>query len=103
MPDALIIALFGYPGALAALLLSAIGIARKSLALCFLGALLAIPFSFYLSANPGVGPIALLIPIFQIGSAWIVRRGGPFWLAWVLLLPLLLTSIWVLILVLRLG
>lgn len=100
MPEAFLIALFGFPGVLASLLLSSIGIARKSLLLCLFGALLAIPFCFYLGGNPGVGPVAWLLPIFQLGSAWVVRRGEPTWLAWVLLLPLLLTTGWVLVLVL---
>jgi hypothetical protein len=100
MPEALLIALFGFPGVLASLLLSTIGVVRKSLLLCLLGALLAIPFCFYLGGNPGVGPVAWLLPVFQLGSAWVVHRGGPAWLAWVLLLPLLLTAIWVLALVL---
>jgi len=92
MPEGLIISLFGFPGVLVSLLLSAFGIVRKSLVLCILGALFAIPFSFYLGANPGIGPTALLLPAFQFGSAWVIRRAGPPWLAWLLLLPMILTA-----------
>jgi hypothetical protein len=86
--------LFGFPGALLSLLLSVIGVFKQKSWLVMIGAVLFIPFSYYLSGSPGLAGLPLLLPGFQVGSAIAVREKNRVW-AWLLLAPALLAVLWV--------
>jgi hypothetical protein len=89
-----IIVFFGFPGAFLSLLVSVIGVLKEKFWLVILGALLFIPFAYYLSGGPGSGGFPILLPLFQVGSAVAVRRKNKLW-SWLLLLPAFLAVLWV--------
>ena len=89
MTQTLVILLFGFPAVIVSLLVSVIGVWKEKYWLVIIGALLFIPFSYYLF---GVS-YGFFLPLFQIGSAVAVRAKRKIW-AWVLLLPAFLISLW---------
>jgi hypothetical protein len=91
--DVLIVMLFGFPAALLSLLLSAIGVFKQKFWLVMIGAVLFIPFSYYLSGSPGLAGLPILLPGFQVGSAIAVRERNQVW-AWLLLAPPLFAVLW---------
>jgi hypothetical protein len=91
----LIILLFGFPAVFVSLLVSVIGVLKEKYWLVIIGAVLFIPFSYYLSGSPGSGGFAILLPLFQIVSAAAVYEKNRLW-AWILLAPAFLASLWVL-------
>ena len=94
MADLLVVMLFGFPAMILSLILSAIGVLKEKAWLVLLGAVLFLPFSYYLSGAPGSAGLAILLPGFQVGSAVAVREKNRFW-AWLLLLPPLFAALWV--------
>ena len=92
--DTLIILLFGFPCAILSLLVSAIGIIKDKYWLPLIGALLFMPFTYYLNGSPALGGIVMLLPLFQIGSAAAVFRKKRT-LAWLLLMPAIFMVLWV--------
>ena len=94
MPDLFVIMLFGYPAVGLSLLLSALGVWKKKYWLVLLGALLFIPFSYYLSGAPGSYRLPLFLPIFQVFSAVAVREQQTRW-AWLLLIPAALATLYI--------
>jgi hypothetical protein len=99
MKDVLVVLLFGFPAALVSLLISVIGVRKEKYWLVILGAVLFIPFSYYLSGAPGVYRLPLLLPLFIAGSAAAVQEKNSLW-AWILLAPALLTTLYVVFVVL---
>jgi hypothetical protein len=95
LSQVLVVMLFGFPAVFVSLLLSVIGILKEKFWLGVIGAVLLIPFSYYLNGAPGSGGVVILLPLFQIGSAVAVRVKNKLW-AWLLLLPAFLASLWVL-------
>ena len=95
MIDILVIAIFGFPAVFLSLLLSVIGVLKEKIWLVLIGAILFVPFSYYLSGAPGLAGLPILLPGFQIGSAMAVREKNRLW-AWLLLVPAGLVSLWVL-------
>ena len=93
MTDIFVVILFGFPAAFVSLLLSVIGILKQKFWLVIIGAVLFIPFSYYLSGAPGSYRLPFLLPLFLIGSALAVRAGKKLW-AWILLLPALFAFLW---------
>lgn len=91
----LFVIVFGFPAAFFSLLISALGILREKYGLVILGAILFVPFSYYLSGAPGSAGLPLLLPVFQVGSALAVRENKNRW-AWILFAPALLVTLWVL-------
>jgi hypothetical protein len=77
------------------LLVSVIGVWKHKFWLVILGAVLFMPFSYYLSGSPGSYRLPLLLPLFQILSAAAVREENKPW-AWILLAPALLATLYVL-------
>ena len=95
MPDLFVIMLFGFPAVFVSLLVSALGVWKEKYGLVLLGAVLFIPFSYYLSGAPGSYRLPLLLPLFQVLSAAAVREKQKRW-AWILLVLALLTALYVL-------
>ena len=87
--------IFGFPAVALSLLASVVGILKEKVWLVVVGAILLIPFSYYLSGAPGSAGLPILLPGFQVGSAIAVRQKKRLW-AWLLLLPSLLAILWVL-------
>lgn len=94
MEQFFIVLLFGFPAVFVSLLISVIGVWKEKYWLVILGAVLFIPFSYYLNGAPGSGGFAILLPLFQIGSAAAVREKNKLW-AWILLVPVFLATLWV--------
>ncbi len=96
--ESFLIVLMGWPGICLSLVLSIIGVARKRISLCIGGALLVIPFAYYLTGSPiSIVHIAgLLLPLFQFGAALSVRE-DKIRLAWLLLSPLVAVAVWLLL------
>ncbi|NWG05860.1 MAG: hypothetical protein HXY35_04130 [Chloroflexi bacterium] len=99
MAQVFVVLLFGFPAVLVSLLLSVVGILKEKFWLVLIGAVLFIPFSYYLSGSPGLYRLPILLPLFQIGSAVAVRAKKKSW-AWLLLFPAFFASLWVVVVVL---
>jgi len=90
----LVVFVFGFPAVFMLLSVSVIGVLREKYWLGVLGAMLFIPFSYYLNGALGSGGFAIFLPLFQIGSAAAVHKGNKR-RAWILLVPAFLASLWV--------
>ncbi|HEX2991391.1 MAG TPA: hypothetical protein VHO49_11990 [Anaerolineales bacterium] len=95
MIDLLVVMVFGLPAVLLSLVLSVIGVWKDKFWLVVLGAVLIIPFAYYLNGSPGLRGFAILLPLFQMVSAAAVREKSKVW-AWILLVPAFLAGFWVL-------
>jgi hypothetical protein len=69
------------------------GVLKDKFWLVLIGAVLLLPISYYLNGSPTLHGFAILLPLFQVGSAAAVREGNKRW-AWFLLLPAFLMVIW---------
>jgi hypothetical protein len=94
MSGAIIVFFFGFPAAFLSLLVSVIGVLKEKYWLVLIGAVLFIPFAYYLSGSPGTYGLPILLLLFQVLSAAAVREKSRHW-AWILLLPSLLAVLWV--------
>lgn len=92
--ETLIIALFGFPGAILSLIVSVIGILKGRHWLLILGMLLFLPFCLYLDGTPNFDGTVLL-PLFHLAAAYAVRRNAN-WLAWIFLIPSVVLILFVL-------
>ena len=72
---------------------SVIGVWKDKFWLVLIGAVLFLPISYYLNGSPTLHGLAILLPLFQVGSAAAVREGNKRW-AWFLLAPAFLMVIW---------
>jgi len=88
------IVLMGFPAVFLSLLVSVIGVRTEKFWLVLIGALLFIPFAYYLSGAPGSYRLPMLLPVLQILSAAALREGNKLW-AWILLVPSFLATLWV--------
>lgn len=86
--------IFGFPAIVLSLILSATGVLKEKVWLVLAGAILFIPFSYYLSGAPGSAGLPILLPAFQGGSAVAVREKNKLW-AWLLLVLALFAALWV--------
>ena len=66
--------IFGWPFMIIALALSVGGVALKRSVLVVAGALFFMPPSLYLSGYPGIRWLAILLPFFILGAAYLVRE-----------------------------
>lgn len=94
MSEFFVAMLFGFPAAFLSLLVSTIGILKEKFWLVILGALLFIPFTYYLYGAPGSAGLPILLPLLQFGSAAAVYKKNKLW-AWLLLAPSFLATLWV--------
>lgn len=93
MLSMLLIGIMGWPGILAALGLSTVGIVRNRPLWLVIAALVALPFAWYLNAQPLFKGFGLFLPLFQIGAALALHRYQR-WLASICLLPLAGIAVW---------
>jgi hypothetical protein len=94
LSDVLVMMIFGFPAVFLSLLVSVIGVLKEKVWLVIIGAVLFVPFSYYLSGAPGLAGLPILLPGFQVGSAIAVREKSKLW-AWLLLVPALFAALWV--------
>ncbi len=88
--EILVLFIFGFPAGIISLLLSALGIWKKWPIALILAGIWTIPATYYLS---GVFHIPLyLISLLQFIGAYALHKGNPR-LAWFLLIPLLLSTL----------
>jgi hypothetical protein len=92
--EILIIGLFGFPGAVLSLIVSAVGILKNKVWLLLLGMFLFIPFCLYLDGTPNFHGTTLL-SLFHLAAAFAVRRNAN-WLAWIFMIPSVVLIVFVL-------
>jgi hypothetical protein len=86
--------LFGWPTILTALSLCIAGVWLKRSWLVIAGALLSLPFDYYLTGSPLFRILGILMPVLLLAAAASVKR-RILWLAWILLLPFSGIVIWI--------
>ena len=99
LTDIIVQIVFGWPFVILSLAVSLAGLITKRYWLLLIGAVLFLPFSYYLSGAPGIRTIALVLPLFQVGAAMMVWR-QKIMLACVLTIPAFCVSGWIAFLVL---
>jgi hypothetical protein len=83
MLDFLLSLLAGWPAILTTVILALFGLLRSNYRFLLGAAILAVPFSWYLSGFPLVRSPVVLLPALIFGAAWAMRYGREM-LAWVL-------------------
>jgi hypothetical protein len=96
MNETLIQIIFGWPFIALSLIVSVVGIVFNKSGLVLIGALFIIPFCYYLNGTPRFTGFALLLPIFQAGSAWAVKEDNATW-PWILLSPTVAIILWLIL------
>ncbi len=85
---------FGWPAILLAIVLSALGVIKKSPAVLAASAVIATPFSIFLGGNPRFGWLGFMIPVLLLGASVAVRYRRVE-VAWLLLVPVMVVVGWV--------
>ena len=99
MPEILPQIIFGWPAIIGSLLLSVVGLTLRKPWLLVIAGMVAMPFSWYLSGYPALGISVIFLPFFQFASAWALKRAKKR-LAWVLLAPLAIITLFLAVVVL---
>jgi len=73
----------GWPAVLATVILAIIGLLKRDYRFLVGAAILAFPFSWYISGFPFIRSLAFLWPLLPFGSAYALRRDQEM-IAWVL-------------------
>jgi hypothetical protein len=89
MLDFLLSLLAGWPAILTTVILAIYGLVRNNYRFLLGAAILAVPFSWFLSGFPLVRSPVFLTPALIFGSAWAMRHGREM-LAWLLAIPFFL-------------
>lgn len=101
MPS-LAVCFIGWPGIIASLLLLAAGLTRKRPGLIILGAILAVPISWYLGSTPLFRYVLYFMPLLLTGSA-LAMRYQKMILAWLLVIPYVMLIAWLAVSVISQG
>ena len=75
------------------LLLSVLGVLKNKYWLVLIGAVLFFPLSYYFDGSPTTHGYGLFLPLFQVISAVMVKKGNKL-LAWLFLLPAFFIVLW---------
>lgn len=94
MQDIFIALIFGFGLVSVSLLLSAFGILKDKYWLVIIGAILFLPFSYYIFGATSANAFTLVPILSQILSAAAVYEKNRLW-AWILLTPSFLLVLWV--------
>ena len=86
MLNFLLILLVGWPAIVTTLILAIIGLLRNNYRFLLGAAILAFPFSWYLSGFPRISSPVFLLPLFLFGSSFLMFRGREM-LAWLIAVP----------------
>jgi hypothetical protein len=86
MLNILVAIFFGWPAIVASLILCVVGLLKHNYWLLIISAVVAFPFSWFLSGFPIVKSPLFLLPLFVFGAAWAMSRHREM-LAWILAIP----------------
>ncbi len=89
MMDLLLSLLVGWPAILVTVILALIGLIRNQYRFLLAAAILAFPFSWFLSGFPVIQSPAFLLPVLLFGSSYFMFRGREM-VAWLLGIPFFL-------------
>ena len=92
MLDFLLALLAGWPAILTTVILAVYGLVRNQYRFLLGAAILAVPFSWFLSGFPLIRSPIFLTPVLLFGAAWAMRHGREM-LAWILAIPFFLVVI----------
>jgi hypothetical protein len=92
MLDFLLSLLAGWPAIVTTVILAAYGLVKNNYRYLVGAAILAVPFSWFLSGFPVVRSPIFLTPVLIFGSAWAMRHGREM-MAWLLAIPFFLVII----------
>jgi hypothetical protein len=92
MLDFLLSLLAGWPAIVTTVILAAYGLVKNNYWYLVGAAILAVPFSWFLSGFPVVRSPIFLTPVLIFGSAWAMRYGREM-MAWLLAIPFFLVII----------
>lgn len=84
--------LAGWPAIVVTVILAIYGLVKNNYRFLLGAAILAVPFSWYLSGFPLVRSPIFLTPVLLFGAAWAMRYGREM-LAWMLAIPFFLVII----------
>ena len=90
MLDILLILLVGWPAILTTVILAVVGLLRRDHRFLVGAAVLAFPFSWYLSGFPVVRSFMFLLPLLPFASGYAMRHGREM-IAWLVAIPYFLT------------
>ncbi len=99
MIDFLVIITFGWPAIIVTMVLAGMGLFKSDHRYLVAAAILAVPFSWFLSGFPYVSSPVFLLPVLLLASAFSMYRDRQM-LAWLLAIPfflailLLLIAVW---------
>ena len=82
----------GWPAILVTVVLAVMGLTKNNHRLLVSAALLAVPFSWYLSGFPIIRSPIFLLPLLLFGSGYFMSRGRDM-LAWLMAIPFFLSVI----------
>jgi len=83
MLDFLLIVLVGWPAIIATVILAIIGLVKSDYRFLVGAAILAFPFSWYLSGFPLIRSFTFLLPLLPFGAGYAMRRNQEM-VAWIL-------------------
>ena len=99
MPEWWPAVVFGWPAVIVSVILAASGIVSRRPVLLLVSAVLAAPFSFYLSlGNNWFATVGTVIPFTLLAGAYAVKRRRS-WIAWCLLAPFVGVATWMAVIV----
>ena len=82
----------GWPAIVVTVVLAVMGLTKENYRLLVIAALVAVPFSWYLSGFPIIRSPIFLLPLLVFGSGYFMSRGREM-LAWLLAIPYFLSII----------
>jgi hypothetical protein len=82
--------LVGWPAILVTLVLAIIGLLRNNYRYLLGAAILAFPFSWFLSGFPFISSLCFLLTVLLFGSSYLMHRGREM-LAWIIAIPYFLS------------
>jgi hypothetical protein len=89
MTDVIVQIIFGWPVIITSILFSIAGVWLKKPTLLVVAGIVCIPLTYYLS---GYGTPAVILPLFQFGSAYAVKHQKTL-MAWLLIAPMILSAV----------
>ena len=92
MLDFILIILVGWPAIIVTIVLAIIGLLRRDYRFLVAAAILAFPFSWYLSGFPLIRSPAFLLPLLLFTSGFAMNRGREM-ISWLLAVPYFLSII----------
>ena len=99
MLDFLLVLLVGWPAIIITIILTVIGLLRRDYRFLTWAAILAFPYSWYLSGFPSVRSFIFLLPLFPFAAAFAMYRKHEM-MSWILAVPFFLAILLLLFVIL---